>query len=300
MFHIQLENTPWMVKIMLLNERKPDWLKIKHIANRNINDVDEIVKEFGLNTVCDEAMCPNRTECFSKRTATFMILGSRCTRNCTFCNVRKKGPDAVDKKEPEKVAAAVHKLRLVYVVITSVTRDDLPDGGASHFAKCINEIRKLDSEIKVEVLIPDFKGNTDALRTVVNAGPFVLNHNIETVKRLYPMVRPEADYLRSLELIKKVKEMDSKMHTKSGIMLGLGEEKKEIIDTLKDLVGSGCEFLTIGQYLAPSKEHHKVIRYVHPDEFKEYWKTAIDLGFKHVASAPFVRSSYHAFEAISF
>ena len=275
-------------------------IPIKHKSNKNINEVADIVKMFGLNTVCDEAMCPNRTECFSKRTATFMILGRNCTRHCTFCNVQKEGPCVVDETEPKKVAAAVHKLGLVYVVITSVTRDDLPDGGASHFAQCIEEIRKLDDKIKVEVLIPDFRGDTDALKTVMDAKPVVLNHNVETVKRLYPEVRPEADYYRSLELIKKVKELDCDMHTKSGIMLGLGEEKEEVISTLKDLADSGCEFLTIGQYLAPSKAHHKVMRYVHPDEFEEYKKIATDLGFKHVASAPFVRSSYHASEAISY
>lgn len=280
------------------NDRKPQWLKIKYKTNKNTQDVTRILQTYGLNTVCDEAMCPNKAECFSNRTATFMILGNNCTRKCTFCNVSKDMPCEPDLDEPRKIANAVKELMLEYVVITSVTRDDLPDGGAGFFAECIKRIRELDHNIKVEVLIPDFKGDAKALRTVADAKPFVLNHNIETVKRLYPEVRPQALYQRSLQLLRDVKDIDSDIFTKSGIMVGLGETAKEVIQTLNDIAACGVKLLTIGQYLAPSKAHHKVIEYVHPDIFTYYKNEALKLGFSFVASGPFVRSSYNAKEAV--
>lgn len=279
-------------------ERKPEWLKIKYRANKNTSDVDEILRAYGLNTVCEEAMCPNRAECFSKRVATFMILGKNCTRRCTFCNVSKEMPCAVDPEEPRHVALAAKEMGLVYAVITSVTRDDLPDGGASHFARCIEEMRIIDPDIKVEVLIPDFMGDVDALKCVVDKKPFVLNHNIETVERLYHEVRPQAVYHRSLELLRRTRELDKDMITKSGIMLGLGETREEVLRTLKDLIEADVKSITIGQYLAPSKEHHEVVRYVEPSEFEEIGRIAKDMGFIHVASAPFVRSSYNASEIV--
>jgi len=279
-------------------ERKPEWLKIKYRANKNTSDVDEILRTYGLNTVCEEAMCPNRAECFSKRVATFMILGKNCTRRCTFCNVSKEMPCAVDPEEPRHVALAAKEMGLVYAVITSVTRDDLPDGGASHFARCIEEMRIIDPDIKVEVLIPDFMGDADALKCVVDKKPFVLNHNIETVERLYHEVRPQAVYHRSLELLRRTRELDKDMITKSGIMLGLGETREEVLRTLKDLIEADVKSITIGQYLAPSKEHHEVVRYVEPSEFEEIGRIAKDMGFIHVASAPFVRSSYNASEIV--
>ena len=282
----------------LTDVRKPDWLKIKFKSSGNMDYVDEIIRQCGLNTVCVEAMCPNRAECFSKRTATFMILGRNCTRNCTFCNVSRQEPDRQDPGEPLRVAEAVMRLGLRYVVITSVTRDDLDDGGASQFVNCIREIRKKDDCIKVEVLVPDFSGNAGALKSVVMEKPFVLNHNVETVRRLYPEVRPSAVYDRSLGLLKKAKETDSDIRTKSGIMLGLGETKEEVVQTLLDIRAAGVDLLTIGQYLAPSRKHHNVARYVHPDEFDEYKRIAIEMGFLHAASGPFVRSSYNAAEAV--
>ena len=282
---------------LISNDRKPEWLKIKYKTNKNTQDVTKILQTYGLNTVCDEAMCPNKAECFSNRTATFMILGNNCTRRCTFCNVNKDIPSEPDPKEPGKIAKAVKELLLEYVVITSVTRDDLPDGGALVFAECINRIKELDQSIKVEVLIPDFKGDIESLRTVIKAKPFVLNHNVETVERLYPEVRPQGVYQRSLELLKNVKDIDGSIYTKSGIMVGLGETKDEVMQTIKDIADCGVKLLTIGQYLAPSKAHHKVIEYVHPDVFAEYKKEALKLGFLFAASGPFVRSSYNAKEA---
>lgn len=223
-----------------------------------------------------------------------MILGRMCTRNCKFCNVEKNKPQPVDPDEPIHVAKAVTQLNLRHVVITSVTRDDLSDGGAGHFAEVIEEIKKLDDKVIVEVLIPDFKGDCNALTKVVEASPEIINHNVETVPRLYPSVRPMAVYKRSLELLKNVKNMNAKIYTKSGIMLGLGEQKEEVLSLFKDLRDVGCDFLTVGQYLAPSKKHHPVIEYIHPDIFEEYRKKALEMGFAYVASGPLVRSSYQA------
>ena len=279
-------------------KRKPDWLKIKYHINNNSKEVDEILKSLNIHTVCEEALCPNRGECFSKRTATFMILGTNCTRHCAFCNVSKNSPDLVDELEPEHIKTAVDKLNLKHVVITSVTRDDLGDGGALHFAKCIKEIKTLKKDVSIEVLIPDFVGSYNDLKTVVDANPLILNHNIETIGRLYPTVRPEANYKRSLGVLKNTKKINPNMLTKSGIMVGLGEKFEEVVKTLEDLRLVDCDFLTIGQYLAPSKKHHDVIEYIHPDVFDKYKTKAEKLGFKYVASAPFVRSSYNALEAV--
>ena len=227
-----------------------------------------------------------------------MILGKNCTRNCTFCNVTKGKPEKVDEKEPFNVAQAVDKLKLKYAVITSVTRDDLEDGGASHFASVVEEIRKINKNITVEILIPDFKGSETALKKVVNSKPNVINHNVETTPALYKEVRPMAVYKRSLELLKRVKIMDSSILTKSGFMLGLGEKEEDIIEVLKDLRKVDCDIVTIGQYLPPSAKHHPVVEYVHPDQFKKYKKIALELGFKFVSSSPLVRSSYHAEEML--
>lgn len=281
-----------------MNNKKPDWLKIKVSNSTNLVEVEQILDRLSLNTVCEEANCPNRIECFNRKTATFMILGRICTRNCTFCNVEKLHPQPVDADEPFHVAQAVKELGLKHVVITSVTRDDLPDGGAEHFAKSIDEIRKLTGKVVIEVLIPDFMGSIDALALVVKAKPQIINHNIETVPRLYATVRPMAIYKRSLELLSNVKSMDESIFTKSGIMLGLGEEEQEVMGVFKDLRDSGCDFLTVGQYLAPSKKHHPVIEYIHPDVFEKYRELGMKMGFKHVASGPLVRSSYMADRAL--
>jgi lipoic acid synthetase len=277
-----------------MNSPKPEWLKIKVRSNENMAEVERMLSRLSLHTVCEEANCPNRMECFSKRTATFMILGKFCTRNCTFCNVEKNAPLPPDPEEPAHVAKAAKELGLKHVVITSVTRDDIPDGGAGHFAKVIGEIRKTNKNIIIEVLIPDFKGDAGALSVVVNALPHIINHNVETVPRLYLEVRPQAVYERSLELLKNVKAMNEGIYTKSGIMLGLGEKREEVLKVFEDLREADCDFLTVGQYLAPSKKHHPVVEYIHPDEFERYRKAALDMGFRQVASGPFVRSSYQA------
>ncbi|SKC86495.1 lipoyl synthase [Maledivibacter halophilus] len=278
--------------------KKPDWLKIRLKNGYSLNYVNTILEKYSLNTVCEEANCPNQLECFSKKTATFMILGSQCSRNCRFCNVSHGKLQKVNPIEPTNIANAVIELGLKHVVITSVTRDDLTDGGAEHFAKTINSIKALNKDIIVEVLVPDFQGNEKALKKVVDAKPEIINHNIETVQRLYEEVRPEAIYTRSLELLKNVKLMDKRIYTKSGIMVGLGEEYKEVIQVFKDLRGVQCDFLTVGQYLAPSKEHYSVKEYVHPNIFEKYKEEALELGFNFVASDPLVRSSYNAYECI--
>jgi len=279
-------------------QRKPDWLRIKTLGGKNRTQVEKLLSRLSLHTVCEEANCPNIMECFSSKTATFMILGSMCTRNCTFCNVTKGKTQQVDEDEPLHVAKAVEELGLMHVVVTSVTRDDLPDGGAGHFAKVIHKIRELNPEVAVEVLIPDFKGSREALQTVIDAKPEIINHNIETIPRLYPEVRPMAVYERSLELIKNVKASSPEILTKSGIMLGLGESFDEVIETFKDLRKADCDLLTVGQYIAPSPKHHPVVEYIHPDIFEKYREKALELGFKYVASGPLVRSSYHAAKAL--
>jgi len=278
-------------------KRKPEWIRTKIRSTQETKDVHAIIGKFGLNTVCKEANCPNRMECFSRKTATFMILGRICSRNCTFCDVTHGKPQLVDRDEPRHLALAVQEMGLKYVVVTSVTRDDLPDGGAEHFASVIREIRAISEDIGIEVLIPDFKGDEDALRVVVQAKPKVINHNIETLKRLYPDLRPQAKYERSLTLLKRVKQMDQEIISKSGFMVGLGETIGEVEQLMADLRKHDCEMLTIGQYLQPSREHYPVMEYVHPDIFKQYEKMGYDMGFKHVVSGPLVRSSYHADEA---
>jgi lipoic acid synthetase len=278
-------------------ERKPEWLRKKRIIDPNVETVEKLIHELGLNTVCREAMCPNYGECFSSLTATFMILGRNCTRNCRFCNVTSAEPSPVDPKEPLSVARGASRLGLRYAVITSVTRDDLPDGGAAHFADTIRAVRAESPNTAIEVLIPDFRGNYDALKTVADAGPDVISHNMETVAPLYPEVRPEAEYDRSLELLGRIKKLNGAIRSKSGIMLGLGETRGQVLELFGDLRKQGCELLTIGQYLAPSKLHHPVVEYVTPDAFDEYGRTAREMGFAFVASAPFVRSSYKAGEA---
>lgn len=277
---------------------KPDWLRIRVQGDGKYKEVEEILKNLSLNTVCEEANCPNKMECFNRKTATFMILGRVCTRNCSFCNVEKGKPQPVDEYEPVHVAKAADKLDLRHVVITSVTRDDLPDGGAGHFAKVIQELRKLGKRVTVEVLIPDFRGSMEALNKVIDAMPEIINHNVETVPRLYPSVRPMAVYKRSLDLLAAVKREKPEILTKSGIMVGLGEKKEEVIEVMEDLRGVDCDFLTIGQYLAPSKKHHPVVEYIHPDIFEEYREKAYETGFAYVASRPFVRSSYMAEKAL--
>jgi len=276
--------------------QKPSWLKRRLPTGPHYERVKALISKGGLHTVCQEAKCPNMWECFSKHTATFMIMGSRCTRSCRFCAV-DHGPTAQpDPEEPARIADAARKMGLNYVVITSVTRDDLPDGGAAFFAQTIQEVRKQIPDAMVEVLIPDFQGNAEALKTVLKARPDVLNHNIETVPRLYPTVRPEANYDRSLEVLKRVQQHDYLIPAKSGLMLGLGELPSEIIQTLDDLVKTGCSMLTLGQYLQPSKQHLQVERFVPPEEFDNWQKIAIKTGFSQVAGGPFVRSSYHAKE----
>jgi lipoic acid synthetase len=278
-------------------ERKPEWLRKKRIADPNVETVEKLIKELGLNTVCREAMCPNYGECFSSLTATFMILGRNCTRNCRFCNVTSAEPSPVDPEEPLNVARGAARLGLRYAVITSVTRDDLPDGGAAHFAGTIGAIRAESPNTAIEVLIPDFRGDYGALKTVADACPDVISHNMETVASLYHEVRPEAEYDRSLELLGRIKRLNGAIWSKSGVMLGLGETRGQVLELFGDLRKQGCELLTVGQYLAPSKLHHPVVEYVTPDMFEEYGKAAKEMGFAFVASAPFVRSSYKAGEA---
>jgi lipoic acid synthetase len=249
-----------------------------------------------LHTICQSALCPNIGKCFTAGTATFLILGDVCTRRCTFCAVKKGFPGPVDEAEPEHLLEAVQKLGLSYVVITSVTRDDLPDGGASQFARTVSLLRENAADIMVEVLVPDFRGSEEAIRMVVESGPQVFNHNVETVPRLYLEVRAGADYARSLELLYLVKKIDPEITTKSGLMLGLGESTEEVVEVMRDLREANCDLLTIGQYLQPSAKHHPVIRFVPPEEFAEYETIGREMGFAEVASSPLVRSSYRAAE----
>ena len=275
--------------------RLPPWLTKKMPPPGVIEKMENLISSFSLHTVCQEAKCPNIGECFSRRTAAFMILGDYCTRNCRFCAVKKGNPVPPDPDEPENVARAVARLGLSYVVVTSVTRDDLPDGGADQFVKVINWIKKLcGGKTYIEVLIPDFKGLLSPLKKVVEAGPFVVNHNLETIPRLYTKVRPQADYKRSVELLKRCKSIDPAIYTKSGLMVGLGESFDEVVQVMKDLREAKCDILTIGQYLRPSPSHLEVKEFVHPDIFKKYREIAYSMGFKYVASSPFVRSSYMA------
>lgn len=258
--------------------------------------VKRILRKARLNTVCEESRCPNISECFGSKTATFMILGDRCTRGCTFCNVTRKRPLPVDESEPYRILEAVRILGLRYVVITSVTRDDLPDGGAEQFARCIRVLKENLEGVRVEVLIPDFRGRRESLETVLEAGPDVLNHNVETVPRLYPRVRVGAKYERSLKILEWSKEIAPEVPTKSALILGFGERMEEVVEVLRDLRGVGCDFLTVGQYYAPSLRHHPVVKYYSEEEFREIERIAYSLGFRFVACGPNVRSSYRAFE----
>ncbi|MGB9679186.1 MAG: lipoyl synthase [Thermoanaerobacteraceae bacterium] len=276
--------------------RKPDWLKVK-ILNEDLSKMEAFLRGLNLNSVCQSANCPNIGECFARRTATFMIMGDVCTRNCRFCAVEKGKPLPLDDDEPRRVAEATKRLDLKHVVVTCVTRDDLPDGGALHFEKTIFELKKLPG-VTIEVLVSDFMGNIDSIATVVNAKPDIINHNVETVPRLYEKVRPKADYQRSLNLLKKSKEFDGNILTKSGMMVGLGETQDEVIQVMKDLREIDCDMLTIGQYLRPSLKHIEVVEYITPQKFKEYEEIGYELGFKYVASGPLVRSSYHADEGL--
>jgi lipoic acid synthetase len=276
--------------------RRPEWLKLSALEPAVLNKATKFTRDLKLHTVCESARCPNRTECFSEGTATFMILGNACTRNCTFCAVKHGKPQALDAQEADHVVQAVDRLGLRYVVLTSVTRDDLPDGGACQFAQAIRAIHKYDSSIAVEVLIPDFQGSDSALRTVIDASPAVLNHNVETVPRLYPEVRPQAKYQRSVDLLRQAKLLDNNLLTKSGLMLGLGESREEVIEVMAGLRQAGCDLLTIGQYLPPSLEHRQLVRYVHHEEFEQHRIRGEKLGFVSVVSGPLVRSSFRAAE----
>jgi lipoic acid synthetase len=278
-----------------MSDQKPEWLKVRYHRNDKFEEIEAMLDTLSLHTVCEQASCPNRMECYGRSTATFMILGRICTRNCTFCDVAKGEAQPVDRDEPLHVAQAIRMLKLKHAVITSVTRDDLPDGGAGHFAEMIRKIRELNgNKTVIEVLIPDFKGSLESLSLVVQAKPEIINHNVETVPRLYPEVRPMADYRRSLKLLGNVKILNPDIRTKSGFMLGLGETEPEIIDVMRDLREVDCDFLTIGQYLRPSKMHHPVVGYIHPDVFETYRKLALEMGFRSVSSSPFTRSSYNA------
>lgn len=275
---------------------KPDWLKVRAPGSDTYRRLKELMRQLGLHTVCEEAHCPNIGECWDYGTATFMILGDVCTRACGYCAVGHGRPAAVDPAEPARVANAVDRLGLSYVVITSVDRDDLADGGASIFSGTIHAIRHLRPDTRIEVLIPDFKGDAAALRTVLDARPDVLNHNTETVPRLYRRARSGGRYERTLELLDRARSYAPPIPTKSGLMVGLGEERDELLATLIDLRRVGCSILTIGQYLQPTKEHLPIARYYHPDEFRELKSYALGIGFSHVESGPLVRSSYHARE----
>jgi lipoyl synthase len=273
-------------------KRLPPWFKIRLASNGRLADVRNLIKDNKLHTVCSSAACPNQTECWNAGTATFMILGNICTRNCRFCGVPKGSPQELDLDEPDRVAHAVAALKLKYAVITSVTRDDLDDGGSSLFAATIRAIQTQSAGCGIEVLIPDFKGSESALRTVFDASPQVLNHNIETVPALYPTVRPQAHYQRSLAVLASARAYD--LRTKTGLMLGLGETIDEIKAVMRDLRKVDCSFLTLGQYLQPGKYHLPVEKYYHPDEFVMLRDEARAMGFRHVAAGPLVRSSYHA------
>ena len=279
-----------------LIKKKPNWIRTKITDTQNYFKTKEIINKKKLHTVCQEASCPNISECWSKKHATFMIMGDICTRACSFCNVKTGKPTFLDPLEPLKIAKATQELNLKHVVITSVDRDDLVDGGANHFSKVIQETRKINENTTIEVLTPDFLRKGEAYKKVVNASPDVFNHNIETVPSLYRSVRPGSRYFASVNLLKSVKEINKTIFTKSGIMLGLGETKDEVLQVMDDLLFAGVDFLTIGQYLQPSAKHHPLKRYVHPDEFQKLKELALSKGFLIVASSPLTRSSYHADE----
>jgi len=272
--------------------KKPAWLKLNVQGDSNTVHVKNLIRNLNLHTVCHEANCPNRMECFARRTATFMILGRNCTRNCTFCNVTRNKPDPVDPNEPENVAKAVQTLNLRHAVVTSVTRDDLPDQGANQFAEIVRQIKKYNPETTVELLIPDMSGREELLDIILETEPDVLNHNIETIPEFYPKVRPAANFMRSIRVLGYAKSKGFK--TKSGIMVGFGEKEEQVVKAFKALREVDCDMLTVGQYLQPTKQHIKVTEYVTPLQFERYKDIALEMGFKRVNSGPLVRSSYHA------
>lgn len=275
--------------------RKPAWIRAKSPTDPEVGRLKNLLRAHALHTVCEEASCPNLGECFSHGTATFMIMGRLCTRRCPFCDVAHGRPHSLDTDEPENLARAIAEMKLKFVVITSVDRDDLRDGGAAHFADCIRAVRRLTPVTSVEILVPDFRGRMDtALEALGEVSPDVFNHNLETVPRLYKAARPGADYRHSLELLRRFKELHPGIPTKSGLMVGLGETNEEILEVMRDLREQGCELLTVGQYLQPSRHHLPVNRFVTPDEFDEFGRAARSMGFRNVASGPMVRSSYHA------
>lgn len=280
-----------------MQKRLPDYLKRPIIDTDKTRTVRRILKTKCLNTVCENARCPNKNECYTKNTATFLIMGNNCTRNCRYCNISCARPEPLDLNEPFHVAEAVKDLGLKYAVITSVTRDDLSDGGAEHFANCIYEIRKISPDVKIEILTPDFKGNKDSLNTIIKAHPNVFNHNIETVRNVFKTARPQGDYDCSLEVLKYIKD-NSDIITKSGLMIGLGETFEDIEQTLVDLKNVGCDILTIGQYIQPSKAHLEVSKYYNPEEYENLKQLAKKVGIKHYQIGPLVRSSYRASELI--
>jgi lipoic acid synthetase len=287
------------IKIVPLEQRlrKPEWIRVKSGNGQAYHDVKRLLREHKLHTVCEEASCPNIGECFGKGTATFMILGDLCTRRCPFCDVAHGKPLPPDSNEPAHLAQSIALLKLKYVVITSVDRDDLRDGGAQHFADCLNAIRATSPQTKLETLVPDFRGRLEpALQALAASLPDVLNHNLETVPRLYALARPGADYLHSLKLLQQFKSRFPHVMTKSGLMLGLGETDEEVLQVMRDLRTHDVEMLTLGQYLQPSDGHLPVLRYVHPDAFKMFERAALEMGFTHAACGPMVRSSYYADE----
>ena len=275
--------------------RKPSWIRAKVPSGPRVNEIKKALRQHGLYSVCEEAACPNLGECFNNGTATFMIMGDICTRRCPFCDVAHGKPNALDEDEPQKLADTIQDMKLSYVVITSVDRDDLRDGGANHFAACIQAVQEKNPNIQIEVLVPDFRGRMDvAIEILAKTPPDVFNHNLESIPRLYKKIRPGSDYQWSLSLLQRYKEACPNVATKSGLMLGLGETTEEILAVMRDLREHGCNMLTLGQYLQPSPDHLAVERYVTPDEFEEFARLGLEMGFSHVASGPMVRSSYHA------
>ena len=287
-----------MAPLVQLADRKPSWLKVKAPGGPTYLTLKQMMRDLNLHTVCEEAHCPNIGECWEHKAATFMILGDVCTRNCAYCAVAHGTPTKLDVREPERLAEAVARMGLRHVVITSVDRDDLPNGGAEIFAASITEIRRRLPETSIEVLIPDFKGNPEALRIVLAARPDILNHNLETIERLYRIARPGGRYARALELLRRAKEIDPAMLTKSGIICGLGEDWDELVGAMRDLRAQGVDILTLGQYLRPSDQHLPIARWYTPDEFARLKEIGLGLGYRHVESGPLVRSSYHAWEQV--
>jgi len=277
-----------------MHNKFPAWLKKKPIKIDQVHKIKSLLRKYKINTVCESARCPNIGECFSKPTATFMILGNHCTRNCKFCNIKSDPPEPIDFEEPQRIAEATRSLGLKHVVITSVARDDLADGGAYQFAATLYQVKKENKKITTEVLVPDFMGSNKAIRTVMDMKPDIFNHNIETVPRLYNQIRHKANYERSLKVLRVANRINSQIKTKSGLMLGLSEDEEEVIKVMNDLREVNCNILTIGQYLQPSKNHLYVQKYIEPEKFVKYKEIALELGFQHVESAPFVRSSYNA------